>query len=481
MKVYDMTNRKGLTRGIAKRYVNVRSMLQTVLVFIVATHQGTPYPFGTSCSDCGGNNVSCVKGLCLPRCVSVTSSGECDQCQDSRFYGTQCQNDCPDTCLNSRCQVTNTRVVCKDGCVAGKKGDNCGVDCPIGCLNCFRYNGTCFGQCKYNFYGKNCHKCPANCINGCDRQSGTCNGCRTGWRGDYCGVKCPLCVNCANTEGCKQLCSDGIYYGVNCQHGCPLHCDSCSTPTQPCKVCQACKDVLTPSTGSTSIPNVQKESNETLKLVCAVFGTLLFGTFALILYNRCSKLIRLNQRPIWNWRRLFERRSARGRDVDGGGYSGSTVYNKYWEIQDEDIDSATEARTSAMDETGALEDNRGRILQQAPNNDVMARSTYEKHRKTTEDKTGHCKILLRPVGSTPCSARRAASCDLGKPNKPDETTVQRSHSDSESEFLFAKYRNTENESSLDSVTLFGQTCDVTNVHVKYITAAVVETSRDSPV
>ncbi|XP_067677173.1 scavenger receptor class F member 2-like isoform X2 [Haliotis asinina] len=289
-----MTSGKGQPYGVAKRSFNVRHMLRTVLVLMVFK---VLQVFSTSqlCPKCEGNSVTCIDGVCLPRCVSVTSSGECRQCQDSRFYGAQCQSDCPETCLNSRCEVINTRVVCKDGCVAGKKGDNCGVDCPIGCSNCFRYNGTCFGQCKYNFYGKNCHKCPVNCNNGCDRQSGTCKGCRTGWRGDYCGVKCPLCVNCANTEGCKQPCSDGIYYGGNCQDACPLHCDGCNTSTHQCKVCLECEDVLTPSTDSTSIPNVQKESNETLKLVCAVFGTLLFGTFALLLYNRCSKLVRLNQ------------------------------------------------------------------------------------------------------------------------------------------------------------------------------------------
>ncbi|XP_071118512.1 uncharacterized protein [Haliotis cracherodii] len=441
------------------------------------THSSTPYQLDPSCSDCGGNDVGCFKGLCLPRCASGTSPGECDQCRDSRFYGTLCQNDCPDTCLNSRCRINNTRVVCTEGCVAGKKGDNCEVDCPKGCSNCSRYNSGCFGQCKHNFYGQDCHKCPVNCNDGCDRQTGVCNGCRRGWRGNYCGVNCPRCEDCDNADGCTRVCSGAKYYGVNCQHRCPLQCDGCNSSTEECKVCKPCKDVLTLSTATTSMPSMQKESNETLKLVCAVLGTLLLGTFALILYKRCSRLIRLHQRPTWSPRRLSETGSASGRAPDAGGYSGSSGY-RYWEIQDEDIDSGSETTTYAKDETGTLADNhKENISPELPNPYVLARSAVEKYRDIVKDETDHCKINELVNRNTFFTVRRAVSCDMGMPDRPDETSAQRSHSDSET-ILLSK---PENELSFDSATIFEQTCDVTDVHVKYITTAVVETSRDSVV
>ncbi|XP_067677162.1 receptor-type tyrosine-protein phosphatase kappa-like isoform X4 [Haliotis asinina] len=198
----------------------------------------------TPCTNCDGNNVTC-DGVCPPRCVNVTSSGECLQCRDSRFYGKQCQHDCPDTCLNSHCQMNNTRVVCTEGCVDGKKGDNCGVNCPTACTHCERYGDGCTGQCKnLQYYGPHCRTpCPSNCTGGCNRVTGECvlpcGSCEPGYTGDKCDVTCP--PNCRG--GCDKAASECVsclsgYRGKNCNGTCLLNCsDRCDKETGQCKIC----------------------------------------------------------------------------------------------------------------------------------------------------------------------------------------------------------------------------------------------------
>ncbi|XP_071118550.1 receptor-type tyrosine-protein phosphatase eta-like [Haliotis cracherodii] len=181
----------------------------------------------TPCSNCDGNNVTCVDGVCLPRCVSVTSSGECLQCRDSRFYGKQCEHDCPDTCLNSRCQMNNTRVVCTEGCVAGKKGDNCGVNCPTACTQCERYGDGCTGPCQDpRYYGPHCRTpCSSSCTDGCNRITGECDSCEPGYTGTYCNDTCP--PNCRG--GCDKVMEEcgsckPSYTGDKCDVSCPCNC-----------------------------------------------------------------------------------------------------------------------------------------------------------------------------------------------------------------------------------------------------------------
>ncbi|XP_071116947.1 uncharacterized protein [Haliotis cracherodii] len=196
----------------------------------------------TPCSNCDGNNVTCVDGVCLPRCVNVTSSGECLQCLDSRFYGKQCEHDCPDTCLNSRCEMNNTRVACTEGCVAGKKGDNCGVNCLIACTQCERYSDGCTGPCQNpRYYGPHCGTpCSSNCTHGCNRITGECGSCEPGYSGDRCDITCP--PNCR--DGCNRItgvcgsCEPG-YSGDRCDITCPPNCrDGCDKDTGECGSCE---------------------------------------------------------------------------------------------------------------------------------------------------------------------------------------------------------------------------------------------------
>ncbi|XP_067677159.1 uncharacterized protein [Haliotis asinina] len=204
------------------------------------------------CSSCDASNVTCVDGECPHRCVNVTLSGECLKCQDSRFYGKQCQHDCPDTCLNSRCQMNSIRVVCTDGCVDGKKGDNCGVNCPTACTHCERYGDACTGPCQNpQYYGPHCRTpCPSNCRGGCNNVTGECGSCEPGYTGKYCNITClynckdecdkvtgkcrysascqviycsTRCVSVTSSGECLQ-CLDSKFYGKLCEHGCPDTC-----------------------------------------------------------------------------------------------------------------------------------------------------------------------------------------------------------------------------------------------------------------
>ncbi|XP_048255273.1 multiple epidermal growth factor-like domains protein 10 [Haliotis rufescens] len=198
-------------------------------------------PTGTHCTNCDGNTVTCVDGVCLPRCVSVTSSGKC-RCLDSRFYGYQCEHDCPDTCFHSRCQMDNSRAVCTEGCVAGKKGDNCDVNCPTACTQCERYGGGCTGPCKNpRYYGPHCRtSCSSSCTDVCNRITGECGSCEPGYMGDKCDVTCP--PNCR--DGCDKdtgecgSCEPG-YTGDKCDVTCSSNCrDGCDKDTGECDSCE---------------------------------------------------------------------------------------------------------------------------------------------------------------------------------------------------------------------------------------------------
>ncbi|XP_067677195.1 receptor-type tyrosine-protein phosphatase T-like isoform X2 [Haliotis asinina] len=168
-------------------------------------------------ASAGSHGNNCVNGVCRPHCVNVTPSGECLQCLDSRFYGKQCQHDCPDTCLSSCCQLNNTRVVCTEGCVVGRKGDNCAVPCPGACTHCERYGDACTGPCQSpQYYGPHCNtSCPSNCTGGCNRVTGECGSCEPGYTGDKCDVTCPPnCRGGCDNETGECISHDMLSVGV---------------------------------------------------------------------------------------------------------------------------------------------------------------------------------------------------------------------------------------------------------------------------
>ncbi|XP_046582375.1 receptor-type tyrosine-protein phosphatase alpha-like [Haliotis rubra] len=138
--------------------------------------------------------------------------------------------------------MNNTRVVCTEGCVAGKKGDNCGVNCPTACTQCERYGDGCTGPCQNpQYYGQHCRTpCPSICTGGCNRITGECGSCEPGYTGDKCDVTCP--PNCRG--GCDKdtgecgSCEPG-YRGKNCNDTCPPSCrDGCDKEIGQCERCK---------------------------------------------------------------------------------------------------------------------------------------------------------------------------------------------------------------------------------------------------
>ncbi|XP_046382164.2 multiple epidermal growth factor-like domains protein 10 isoform X1 [Haliotis rufescens] len=224
------------------------SILRHPVFCVVAAICMVPVTAGSSvCSSCTGNNVTCADGICLPRCVNVTSSGECLMCRDFMFHGVQCETLCPHTCLNARCQMNNSHVVCKEGCVAGKKGDNCGVDCPPSCTHCV--GDECIGPClNPRYFGPKCKTpCPEDCNSGCDKNTGKCKPCSVGYMGEHCTTVCPsgckdgchqetgACNSCMPWYGGDycDVCQTG-YRGKYCNINCPALCTACERHGNKC-------------------------------------------------------------------------------------------------------------------------------------------------------------------------------------------------------------------------------------------------------
>ncbi|XP_067677170.1 multiple epidermal growth factor-like domains protein 10 [Haliotis asinina] len=333
----------------------------------------------TTCSGCDGNNVTCDDGVCLFRCVRLRESGECLQCLDSRFYGKQCEHDCPHTCLNSRCQMNNTRVVCTEGCVAGKKGENCASLCPSSCTRCEQTGNACIGSCQNNqYYGSQCETpCPDNCLDGCWKDTGKCRSCIEGYRGEYCdrcvegfrGMYCDVacspncldscdkdkgdCGSCvagytgtycnetcpSNCTQCKQLsgqcigsCPDSQYYGPFCSILCPVSCAGCDKTTGRCILCA---DGYTRCTDGLCQRGACQSGNTilTLKVTAGVLAVLvtLGTTLAVVIITRRKSKCQQIREP-----------SPRSQDL--GRSDGSEYWtHKYWEIHDKDIGSESDS------------------------------------------------------------------------------------------------------------------------------------------
>ncbi|XP_046582388.1 uncharacterized protein LOC124289769 [Haliotis rubra] len=261
------------------------------------------------CTNCEDDNRVCVEGECVPRCINLTSPGECLQCRDSRFYGKQCEHDCPDTCLNSRCQ-TDSLVVCTEGCIAGKRGDNCGANCDAACTQCKRYGDDCIGPCQNpRYYGPHCRTpCPSTCRDGCDKDIGKCRACILGSLGTFCNVTCSSqsCVECDEHKETCTRCDESYF---ECDDG-KCHGEDCHT------------DATTASPGE---PDGLKTVH-ILMIVCSILSTfLLIGALQTV-------------KKIYKKRRRSQQDAVTVTQAEG---SGSSTYlaHKYYEINDQDVDT----------------------------------------------------------------------------------------------------------------------------------------------
>nr|XP_034320244.1 uncharacterized protein LOC117687580 [Crassostrea gigas] len=118
----------------------------------------------------------------------------------------------------SPCVESNLCEVEVYGCAVGEHyGVNCSIPCPdVNCQFCHIETGTCQGcksgyqghrcelACPYGFFGQGCaDKCNEKC-NGCNTVNGLCDyGCKSGWTGD----------------NCNEACDKGLY-GVECNETC---------------------------------------------------------------------------------------------------------------------------------------------------------------------------------------------------------------------------------------------------------------------
>ncbi|XP_062605201.1 multiple epidermal growth factor-like domains protein 11 [Saccostrea cucullata] len=190
-------------------------------------------------------------------------------CEDVRFYGINCDLQCPENCQDNTCHIVNgTCFSCKPGwrggfcnkeCPSWSYGLDCKYQCSGHCLNelpCNHVTGECpekcaagwtgtfcEKQCDYGNFGPNCaFNCSGHCENNatCNEENGHCDsGCNAGYRGELCdeacafgkfGVKCAnICSgNCLYNETCNivnGICSKGCapgYFGSLCSKVCPV-------------------------------------------------------------------------------------------------------------------------------------------------------------------------------------------------------------------------------------------------------------------
>ncbi|XP_065942716.1 multiple epidermal growth factor-like domains protein 11 [Magallana gigas] len=117
----------------------------------------------------------------------------------------------------------------------GYYGIDCDLPCPdVNCRYCHIETGTCQGckpgykghrcelECDKGWYGDGCQRQCGHCINitQCDHVHGTCSeGCEVGYEG----------------QTCDQECQEG-YFGENCARECSANCHSCNKRSGLCDV-----------------------------------------------------------------------------------------------------------------------------------------------------------------------------------------------------------------------------------------------------
>ncbi|XP_046557060.1 scavenger receptor class F member 1-like [Haliotis rubra] len=267
-------------------------------------------------------------------------------CPDPRFFGTDCDKNCSDACVNSRCELQETTLVCTDGCIDGKKGIYCQEDCLSTCSKCERYGIVCL-QCREALsYGKKCDKrCPPNCKGGCAKETGICTTCASGFKGAKCETPCrPGCEVCPRyTDGCFTCLSDR-YYGKDCRFPCPQNCLQCKKDTGDCSEC------VHGYSGKQCTEHVQKLDPNTILITCSVLGVVLFGGVLLFLHRLCTN--RHQRRPETNPPTGSQNTSTMDVRARHGTLNHESrdydVPHKYWEIHDTDLDTVTQSTASVQ-------------------------------------------------------------------------------------------------------------------------------------
>mmetsp|Transcript_33334 Transcript_33334/g.86507 ORF Transcript_33334/g.86507 Transcript_33334/m.86507 type:complete len:621 (+) Transcript_33334:55-1917(+) len=148
--------------------------------------------------------VNCDAGGKIPSCSR--DKGDCPKCVNG-WYAPQCDKQCSEGCVGGVCdQATGT---CTRGCLSGWYGDGCDKKCPANTkATCNRKTGL-PDACNDHFFpglsettGEGvCLACPGNCDREMCDPTGRCMGCKNGFTGDTCEVRCS--ANCVGM--CDQV------------------------------------------------------------------------------------------------------------------------------------------------------------------------------------------------------------------------------------------------------------------------------------
>ena len=218
------------------------------------------------CTNDIQNRLSCPKGKwganctedCDSNCNITTTncdeeSGICFECNSGYYPNKKECIQCPIECKFSLCS--------SEGCHECSEEKGYGNWCNFTCSNCLdstqegkycsREDGKCYGQCVEGFFGDKCNdKCIEKCdttIENCDKDTGNCKYC-------YSGYYPPLCESCR--EDCKEcssfdictVCTDKHYFGIICDKPCSKNCKETEDDSPICDIengiCYSCKDTF---------------------------------------------------------------------------------------------------------------------------------------------------------------------------------------------------------------------------------------------
>ncbi|KAK7461585.1 hypothetical protein BaRGS_00038670, partial [Batillaria attramentaria] len=194
-----------------------------------------------NCNDkCSPDNKGCVNGWYDTQCTSACvrncevcdrDSGACTRCK-AGWHGNLCDIQCSDKCRPDnkdirRCLKENGK--CTTGCVAGWHGNVCDTPCSDKCspdnnktVTCEQDDGRCSSGCVVGWHGNVCDTpCSDKCSRDnnktvtCEQDDGRCSsGCVNGWYDPQCTTACVRnCEVCDRDSGACTKCDSG-YYGV---------------------------------------------------------------------------------------------------------------------------------------------------------------------------------------------------------------------------------------------------------------------------
>lgn len=268
-----------------------------------------------NCKECNAENGECneckssyyidpedkTKCLSCPEnCLGECPNGICQECKDT-FFGEICDQNCPEKCINKKCDKTTGKCECinhystesnctqcddfydiktecqecinhydreydclqcktnydintscteclnhysfKDNCEKCIQNYDISKNCSE-CLNYFDIDKNC-EICLLGYFGTNCDKeCYKGCnlnISNCHQKDGKCDNCISGFFNEFCSETCnENCIGeppCDPKTGYCEKCKD-IYYGDHCEYKTNVeHCIKVNKTNGKCLEC----------------------------------------------------------------------------------------------------------------------------------------------------------------------------------------------------------------------------------------------------